>query len=300
MRILLALILALTAIVADAAPRLFAPSCGPAGCPVDAPEFIGAQRSAYIWKISDKDTAYLWLNGKQIGGWDATRQQYRALVNWARNEWGDFEDSAPFPPPANMVRAVEKNKATELWQQDGVSADKLQSRTRHSISGQIVSYEDGLCQKAKAAIEDDSGRLFLSVWARDHAKRAAVVEDLKRDPELWKWVQERCHLWAGAAASPDHFLTKDREGQSLFAIDGEPTITLQLQNGVELWHDAGYTQGQPSLQEMRKRDPNYRPDQTPGPNSKKKDSEPDEHLPLIVGGIALAGLLFWPRRKEPT
>lgn len=302
---------------------------GVSDCTV-AQEPVGPARvqNGYQWKTlpDDATRAYLWLNGKQIGGWDATRQKYRPLLNWNENLWGGEQDAAPIPPPSNMVRPVDGVKPKpdpsptpaspteqaekvfgkiEVWQLQGVNVNELCKHQRHSINGRAVAESDGMNAISKGVLPDDSGKLWLSVWSRDPAKRAAVVSDLMRDPELAKWVNERCHVWAGDAAHPEHFLTRDRAGQLLYAFDGDPVISLQAPDGVELWHDAGYTQGPSSLQMMRKRDPNYKPDNTPGPKKPVGPDKPDTVSSAdgfgpyaLIAAMGL-GLLLWPRKETP-
>jgi hypothetical protein len=280
----------------------------------------GAQPSAqpavagvHTWRI-EGDYAYLYKGNLQIGAWSVERQQY--LPYHGGNEWGEWSDTTPAEPPASHRRKKprpkempvaqptpkeEKEKgigALPPWQLQGVKKEEIHE-ARTTLSGHIVTQEEGLEAVGKGVLPDDSGKLFLSIWSKDPAKRAAVVADLKRDPAVWAWVEKRCHLWAGDAASPDHFLAKDRTGQPMFAFDGDPMISLQDAAGVELWHDAGYTQGAPSLEQMRKRDPHYRPDDTPGPRGPHGPDAGgiDLNTVLIVAALGVGGL-FLLRRKE--
>lgn len=293
-----------------AVPILAVSQWGPSGCFLPAqPAVVGAP--GYNWRFIEKDGALLYYGNKQVGGWNAIRQKYQALTDFASGEWGQEEDSAPISPPGHLVRAkgtpVESHKL-EPFQMQGVLTHKLATKPQHSVSGKIVSYQDGLCPKARAALTDDSGKLWLSVWSKDSSKREKVVSDLKASPGLWSWVQDRCHLYAGDAATPGHFLTVDREGQPLFAFDGDPMISLQAHDGSELWHDAGYTQGPPSLEMMRKRDPNYKPDLTPSPKNPDPKKPDDKKSPsasggggggwLLLGAVAAFGYFMWPTKQE--
>jgi hypothetical protein len=317
---------------------LFADSrWGPSGCTAQ-PAVTGARNASYEWKTwPDWPEAALYRDGRQIGGWNATKQHYRPLLDYRREIWGDPQDKAPFPPPAALVRPADgvlKPPAPAIgqakpeppipdkdqgklapWEIKGVDPERLSGRVRHSISGSDVVEEEALGAILAGVLPDDSGKLWLSIWSRDAAKRAAVVEDLKKDPLLWAWVNERCHVWAGAAATPDHFLAHARQtdpekakrgemGPPLYAFDGDPLIMLQDRNGVELWHDAGYQQGPPSLQGLRKADPLYKPDKTPGPktpDAKKKDQPAGgtDLTPLaILGAAGVGGLVISSLRKQ--
>lgn len=294
---------------------------GIGGCDVSAQSPVGG---AYQWKYlpNDPDSAYLYRGNQQMGGWNAQKQKYRPLLNYAQGLWGPEEDVAPNPPPAHMVRekktcecggvtpcecgdacpcaTATAKMPLRTWQTQGVKSDEV-SRHRHSISGKTVMEDAGLKAISSGALSDDSAKLWLSIWSRDPAKRAAVVADLKKDPFIWKWVTDRCHLFAGEAASPDHFLAKDREGKPIYHFDGDPVVSLQAPDGTELWHDGGYTQGPASLQAMRKRDPNYQPDTVPGP---KTPSLPEFSLPTgygpfaVIAALAIGYFFILPRKEK--
>lgn len=256
----------------------------------------------YEWKIfaDDRLCALLYKNGVQVGGWDSVRQHYRELINYAKGEWGPPQERAPIEPPAHLVRArpdVEKHPL-ESWQLDGVKAGEICKHERYCINGQAVSMSDAK-RAITAGLDDDSFKLWLSVWSKDPAQRQKIVEDLQRDPETWKWIQERCHVWDGPAANPEHWQEKDREGKPLHHVRVDPTITLQAPDGAELWRDEGYTQGPQSFDLLRKSDPKFDPNRTPGPN--KKPVVPGEndfslYLILAVGAIAL--LFLFPKQKD--
>jgi hypothetical protein len=268
----------------------FLPAQGPVG-PAQPAEQIG---SPLRWVRNPDATqqAALYRGMQQIGAWDADSQKYRMLIDFDRNIWGPEMDTAPIPPPADLVRAPRGpiEKKLEPWQVTGVNVGEMCRHERYSINGTNVSYAE-MKQSVEDGLIDDSPKLFLSVWSKDAAKRAAVVEDLKKNPDLWQWVQTRCHLWAGEAATPDHFLTKDREGKPLYCFDGDPCVMLQDANGVELWHDAGYKDGPPSLEKMRKQDPQYRPDNSPGPRAPGGGS--GNYFGYLLLGAGLLGLIVW-------
>ena len=274
---------------------------GPSGCDLASaqPAVVGNPSFRWVMRPDVPDEAYLYNGNSQVGGWSAATQKYRPIINGI---WGAPTDSPPIAPPTNLVRkepSVEEKGGLKLWQLDGVNIDKLSKQEKHHLhsdQGKIVITESDI-QPLLAVLADDSKKLWLSVWSKDPAKRQRVVADMRADPALWKWVQERCHLWTGEAARPDHFLEKDRDGQPIRAIDGDPTISLQDSRGVELWHDAGYKVGAASLQDLRKRDPDYRPDRTPGPGGLTA-TEANVMIPaILLGGLIL--LMLPPRKEDP-
>lgn len=202
--------------------------------------------------------AYLFRGNAQLGAWNAERQQYRPLLNYERGEWGEYVDKSPVGGlPPDMIR--EKKNAPGNFATHGVDVSQMCRHERYSISGSNVALADAENAIGKGMLPDDSAKLWFAVWSPDAAKRTAVIDAAKRNPEMAKFLDERCHVWAGDAANPNHFLAKDRSGQPLYVFDGDPLVTLQGPDGVELWHDAGFRGGPGSFDAIRKRDPNYKP-----------------------------------------
>jgi hypothetical protein len=61
-----------------------------------------AGEPAYSWRTrgDDPDRIYLYLDGKQVGGWSYPEKHYRAFDG---KDWGPPTDKAPVKPPANRV-----------------------------------------------------------------------------------------------------------------------------------------------------------------------------------------------------
>lgn len=261
-----------------------------------APPSVEAKAGGYEWRYINKDGALLYFAGKQIGGWDATRQKYRSLIDFDRNLWGPEQNDPPALLPFELLRdrsPSAENKLIGDFRTNGVNVGEMCRHERYSINGQNVSFGEGV-KAITAGIDDDSRKMFLSVWSSDPVKRELVIQKIKATPGAWEEVEKRCHVWASDAARPDYFLNKDRDGKPLYCFDGDPCVSLQDADGVELWHDAGFTGGpDPLLEKIRKADPSYRPDLVPGPHN---DGPAGHWLWLIlVAGVVIGGIVLLTR-----
>jgi len=72
-----------------------------------------AAEPAYSWqsRADDPDRVYLYLDGKQIGGWDYRLKHYRAFDG---TSWGAPTDTPPATPPSNRVVAASRPSAMLL------------------------------------------------------------------------------------------------------------------------------------------------------------------------------------------
>ena len=63
---------------------------------------VVAAEPAYSWRTiaGDPDRVYLYLDGKQVGGWDYREKYYRSYDG---TNWGTPTDKPPVTPPANRV-----------------------------------------------------------------------------------------------------------------------------------------------------------------------------------------------------
>ncbi len=279
-------------------PWIALSQCGSGGCFVPAAEPVGspAQFSAPLRWTLDKDCAYLWRGNVHVGSWDATRQKYRALLDYDRGIWGPEEDNAPLAVPQQLIRTPAATPKLEPFQTNGVRVEQLHHREKHAINGREVTESAGLTALAgKGSLPEDKDKLFLLVSSEDKAKRDKVVVDLAADPKVFDWVNKRCHFFS---VSPKDSIMVDRQKICVHNQDADIVVSLMLPDGTELWHDAGYTSGPASLQGMRKKDPNYRPDEVPGPNSNAGGF--DNTTLLYIGGAAVFAFLVLRRKDENT
>lgn len=68
-----------------------------------------AGEPAYSWRsrADDPDRVYLYLDGKQVGGWDYRARQYRPFDG---TNWGAPTDAAPARPPERRVAVTPQPK----------------------------------------------------------------------------------------------------------------------------------------------------------------------------------------------
>jgi hypothetical protein len=74
---------------------------------------VAAGEPVYSWqsRADDPDRVYLYLDGKQIGGWDYRLKHYRSFDG---TNWGTPTDTPPATPPANRVVATPRPTAMLL------------------------------------------------------------------------------------------------------------------------------------------------------------------------------------------
>jgi hypothetical protein len=79
-----------------------------------SPAFCG--EPVYSWRVrgDDPDRAYLYQDGKQIGGWDYRAKHYRTFDG---QNWGAPTGTAPVRPPDQRVLAIPQQISTFIAQQ---------------------------------------------------------------------------------------------------------------------------------------------------------------------------------------
>lgn len=75
-----------------------------------------AGEPVYSWRTTadDPDRIYLYLDGKQIGGWCYSAKHYRSFDG---TNWGPPTDTAPVRPPERRVTVIPQPQAMVLPQQ---------------------------------------------------------------------------------------------------------------------------------------------------------------------------------------
>jgi hypothetical protein len=76
-----------------------------------SPAFCG--EPVYSWRVrgDDPERAYLYQDGKQIGGWDYRAKQYRTFDG---QNWGSPTGTAPVRPPDQRVLAIPQQILQQL------------------------------------------------------------------------------------------------------------------------------------------------------------------------------------------
>ena len=74
-----------------------------------------AAEPVYSWRSreDDPERVYLYLDGKQIGGWDYRARQYRPFDG---TNWGPPTDTAPVRPPAQRVVVIPQQQPMVVTQ----------------------------------------------------------------------------------------------------------------------------------------------------------------------------------------
>jgi hypothetical protein len=304
-----------------ALPVLANPSWGVGGCYAPAQGLVRpagrpiAQAPLPLRWITDARTpgqANLYLGTRQIGAWNHARQKYAPLTAAG---WGPEQDVPPLANPPGCPRCADPSgectcppdncgcpdcpisqaiKAPvsgqlKLWQIDGVDAHKIDGRAvdSHKVNGCKVPKAEAMAAIGRGELADDSGKLWVVCSHPDPAVRKKFADDYQSSPDLAD-LRTHAHLWAGPGAAPTSYLAKDRESKPLWA-EG---VSLLDPTGGELWHEAGYTPA--TLDNLRKADPHYTPDRSPGPHHPKKDdaAADDDYTLLLVAGAALALIFF--------
>ena len=232
-------------------------------------------------RSDDPGRAYLFSGGRQVGGYDGERDQWRDF-NPASREWGQ-------PRPLFEGRGARLDPTTANF---GVMRDRLfPDAERHSLNGSDVSATEA--HAAIGRLDDDSDKLRLTIIGPD-AERRGVLDDLDRDEQLAS-VRDRLLVQSYA---PEHWAVADAG----FVRTGKPTIYLQSPDGVVLHRQDEYRGPEKLAEAIRRADPRYRPENDPDLN--RLPFLPLFHFPRmpgwgwIVAGIALL-ILISHRRKSP-
>ena len=87
-----------------------------------SPAFAGEPMYSWRSQADDAERAYLYLDGKQIGGWCYVAKHYRSFDG---TNWGPPTTAAPVPPPKQRVLVSPQQKPMVITQQ---SSTPLQLR----------------------------------------------------------------------------------------------------------------------------------------------------------------------------
>lgn len=281
-------------------PLLANPDWGAGGCYIPAqgvvtPAGVPVEQAPppLTWRTDPRTPgqANLYRGSQQIGAWNYARKRYAPLT---ADGWGVEQDVPPIAAPGcpcladataecvcpadgcacpGCPTAAAKKAAAagplKLWQLNGVDPQKIDGKVRdsHKINGYSVPKIEAMSAITRGELADDSGKLWVIYSHPDPAARKKFADDYAKAPELAD-LRAHAHLWAGPGAAPDSYLAKDRDGKPLWAGG----VSLLDATGGELWHEALYA-GEDTLRNLRRADPNYRPDKSPGPHQPKDDGE---------------------------
>jgi hypothetical protein len=263
---------------------LAAAQCAGGTCPLPVRNTTPV-RLEWRFREDEVQRAYLFLDGRQIGGYDAQRDEWRTF-DADKNIW--CEPQALFPR-----RCV--GTATEAVPNFGVMQAKLNGAiSRHSINGRGVSEQDAFAA-LQGKLTDDSQKLRLTIIGPED-KRRAVLADLVTN--------------AGLASLRDKVVVQNYDpshwaiANAGFRTTGQPAIYLQAADGKVLHRQDEYRGPDKLAEAIRKADPSYQPDKDPDLNKNNPPSpSPSFDLSHIPGWCCVAcaagiGFLIFCRRKR--
>lgn len=226
--------------------------------------------SPVSWRTrpDDPGRAYLFVEGKQRGGYDRARDEWRDF-DPATQSWGEPRRLFSEPDAPNF----------------GVMRDRLAGGERFSLGGVPIERTEAF--SALSALPDDSRLPHLTIIGNADDRRA-VADDLAHHPALAPW-RDRLRV---QSYDPDHWAVANLG----FVNTGSPTIYLQAPGGRVLHRQDEYRGPERLAGALRKADANYRPDAD-------ADLDPTParvHIPRGAWvGLAALSLFLISRRRNP-
>ena len=261
---------------------LAAAQCPGGSCPIPprtAPPLCLEWRS----HPEEAHRAYLFVNGRQVGGYDAECDEWRDF-DAARNSWS--EPLTLFPR-----RCV---KAAQLAVPNfGIMQAKLNGTTaHHSINGQAVSETDAMAA-LQGKLTDDSQKLRLTIIGPESLRRPVLV-DFESNPNLAA-LKDKVLV---QSYDPSHWAVANAG----FRTTGQPSIYLQAPDGKVLHRQDEYRGPDELAEAIRKADPNYKPELDPDLNKNTPHSVPStfdlSRVQGWCGGACAACIAFLIFRRR--
>jgi hypothetical protein len=194
----------------------------------------------------EPNRSYLFVNGRQLGGYDADRDEWRTF-DLDAGTWGPPQ--ALFPHRTGRLIGVDGPNF-------GVMRERLGGEERYLLSGRPV--HAAAAREAVGGLEDDSALLHLTVIGPP-AERQAVLDDLEHHAAL---APLRRQLLV-QGYDPDHWAVAGAG----FVRTGHPTIYLQAPDGQVLHRQDEYRGPDKLAEAIRRANPNYHPEQDPDLNA---------------------------------
>ena len=264
------------------------------------------EQTSYAWKKTPNLQYALYYKGRQVGVYNPSRDRYRPL----------YRDGALGEPCQPPVQLPELNFGIKKVEGSGDQLPGTQSTftPAYSINGQPVTRDEAMAH-IEDKLPDDAKLLRLTVIGGQE-QRDRVVKDLESAPELAVWKDKL----VVQDYDPGHWAVS----ATGFKTDGSPTIYLQAPPGIYniggqpnpggevLLRCDNYDGGAPllahklhqSVQAVRKRQPDYRPDQDPDgkPPRIPVPTLPDvPPAPVALYGLGgLLAILFGFGKRQPA
>ena len=249
---------------------------GGGGCPAPGP--VGpppAVEPPYEWRAfpDDDSQVALWIDGRQAGGYDFARGEFRAL---AGGVWGS--GPAPLPPGVEAPTPPASFLARRAERDFGVRRDRIPDGDRYALNGRPVAAPEARAAVARGGgLGDDSGKWRLTVvGTADECRR--VTDDLRGHPALAAWKDRllvqayRPTAWAVTGVG--------------LSGGGHPTVVLEDAPGAGnrarvLHRQDDYDGGAEALAgALRKADPSYDPRRDPDLRRPRVEPAPGGRCPV--------------------
>lgn len=279
---------------------LLAGQCGPRGCPsrstgglsqlppifpsytpqpairvIDCPVQQSPQR------VYNDDWHYIEDKGLKFYVWGEKQPNGRIL--WDRNatfnktQFDKAVAASMAKAKQDAVLEIPKRIAEAAPKNFGLAPERM---GKTGYSGDVHEYE------SRAEKND---KMFLTVIGNKEDRRA-VVEDWNRNPE-YNGVRDRVNF---GEFDRNSWQVADNLG---YAGNGKPTILVQEPSGRVYYRAYDYSGGARSVvQALRRADPNYRPENDPGPNSGLPGPEFTSYSVIGLCVVVLLAYLLIPRR----
>ena len=119
---------------------------------------VVAGEPVYSWqtRVDDPDRVYLYMDGKQIGGWDYREKYYRSFDG---TNWGTPTDKAPVSPPATRVLVVPR-QTTMVLPQPSLTPSRVRGPVRRSF---VTIMDQALAEMTLGIINEIPGAIVDSL-----------------------------------------------------------------------------------------------------------------------------------------
>ena len=119
---------------------------------------VVAGEPAYSWqsRADDPDRVYLYLDGKQIGGWDYRMKYYRSFDG---TNWGTPTDAPPATPPANRVVVIPR-QTTMVIPQPVLTTSQVRGPVRRRV---VTVMDQAITDTTMRIINEIPGAIVDSV-----------------------------------------------------------------------------------------------------------------------------------------
>ncbi len=249
--------------------------------PSAAPEETDSKSKLYLYWVRDGKLVFR-VSGLKVAGrvwFDPDRAENQTAKRKAY-ETGDGSGGTVGPLAKNQGLDLNKSKS-------------------HGYEAQTPAGKDFVHRARTGAVDHQDIR--ITIYGGSDADRDKVLADLKSHPALAPY-RGRLAIQSYEAG---HWAVDPALG---FPLPGTPTIMIQDTDGYEVWRAENYSVGPDGLAKAlaectaRKKDPDYDPTKTPGPNRRGAGGCPlgftTAHLPLVAFALVICGWLLLGEKQS--